>query len=74
VRQDRGSCGAVAHDVVGLDRCFLDQLRSHVLELIRQVNFASNGDAVVRHDRRTGDLLQDYIAPLGTERRLHGLG
>jgi hypothetical protein len=51
VRQHRGSCGAVAHNVIGLDRRFLDQLRSHVLELITQVNFACNGDAVVRHDR-----------------------
>ena len=43
MRQHRGSCGAVAHDVIGLDRRFLDQLRSHVLELITEVNFASNG-------------------------------
>ena len=65
---------AVADDVVGLDRSFLDQLRAHVLELVAQVDLPSDRDAVVGHHRGAGDLLQDHVAALGAERRLHRLG
>jgi hypothetical protein len=66
--------GAVTDDVVGLDRGFLDQLGAHVLELVAQVDLASDGDAVVGHHGGAGDLLEDDVAPLGAEGRLHRLG
>ena len=51
VGDDGGGGGAVADDVVGLDRRFLDQLRAHVLELVGQVDLSGDGHAVVGHDR-----------------------
>jgi hypothetical protein len=74
VGDDSGRRGAVTDDVVGLDRGFLDQLRAHVLELVRKVDLTGDRDAVVGYDRRAGDLLQDDVAPFRAERRLHGLG
>ena len=72
--EHRGRGGAVAHDVVGLDGGFLDQLRAHVLELVLQVDFPRDRHAVVGDHGRAGDLLQDDVAPLGAESRLDGLG
>src|SRR4029077_2563624 len=69
-----GGGGAVADDVVGLDGGFLDQLRAHVLELVLQVDFPRDRNAIVGDDRRAGDLLQDDVAPLGAESRLDGFG
>jgi len=59
--------GAVADDVVGLDRGFLDQLRAHVLELVAQVDLPGDGHAVVGDHRRAGDLLDDDVAALRPE-------
>jgi hypothetical protein len=70
----RGGGGAVADDVVGLDRGFLDQLSAHVLELVLEVNLPRDRHAVVGDHGRPGDLLQDDVAPLGAESRLDGLG
>ena len=72
--EHRRGGGAVADDVVGLDRRFLDQLGAHVLELVLEVDLARDRHAVVGDHRRAGDLLQDDVAPLGAERRLDRLG
>jgi hypothetical protein len=45
-----------------------------VLELVLQVDLASDGHTVVGDHRRSGDLLQDDVAPLGPEGGLHGFG
>src|SRR6185437_15270222 len=44
--------GAVAHDVVRLDRRFLDELGTHVLELVLQEDLADDRHAVVGDHRR----------------------
>jgi len=74
LREHRRRRGAVTDDVVGLDGRFLDQLGTHVLELVAQVDFARDGDAVVGDHGRAGDFLQDDVAPLGAERRLDRVG
>jgi hypothetical protein len=38
------------------------------------VDLAGDGDAVVGHLGRAGDLLEDDVAALRAERALHGLG
>jgi len=73
VGDDGGRRGAVTNDVVGLDGRLFDQLRAHVLELVRQVDLLGDRHSVVRHDRRAGDLLDDHVATLGAECRLDGL-
>src|SRR6266545_3152663 len=69
-----GGGGAVTDDVIGLDRRFLDQLRTHVLELVLEVDLARDRHPIVGDHRRSGDLLQDDVATLWPKRRLHGVG
>jgi hypothetical protein len=66
VRQHGRGRGAVADDVVRLDRGFLDQLGAHVLELVLEVDLAGDRHPVVGDHRRAGDLLQDHVAALGS--------
>ena len=70
---DRGR-GAVAGDVVGLGRDFLEQLRAHVLERIFELDVAGDGDAVVGDRRRAELLVEDDVAALRTDRDLDGIG
>ncbi len=66
--------GAVADDVIGLDRSLFHKLRAHVLELVLQVDLARDRDSVIGDHRRAGDLLEDHVAPLGAQGGLDRLG
>ena len=70
---DRGG-GAVAGDVVGLGRDFLEELRAHVLERVLELDVASDGDAVVGDGRGAELLVEDDVAALGADRDLDGVG
>ena len=70
---DRGG-RAVAGDVVGLGRDFLEQLRAHVLERVVELDVASDGHAVVGDRRRAELLVEDDVAALRTDRDLDGVG
>ena len=72
--QDHGGGGAVAGDVVGLGRDFLEKLGAHVLERVFQFDVAGDGHAVVGDRRRAELLVQDDVATLGPDRDLDGLG
>ena len=70
---DRGG-GAVAGDVVGLGRDFLEELGAHVLERVVELDVASDRDAVVG-DRRGAELLvEDDVAALRADRHLDRVG
>src|SRR5690606_16845793 len=49
--QNGGGGGAVTGGVVGLGRDVLDQLSTHVLELVFQFDFLGNGNAVLGDGR-----------------------
>ena len=66
--------GAVAGEVAGLGRDFLDHLRAHVLDRIGQLDLLGNRHAVLG-DRRGAELLvDDHIPALGAEGDLHRVG
>ena len=69
-----GGGGAVAGDVVGLSRNFLDQLGTHVLELVFQLDFTGDGDTVVGDRGSTELLVEHHIAALRAEGHLDGVG
>ena len=66
---DRGG-RAVAGDVVGLGRGFLEELRAHVLERIVELDVARDGHAVIGDGGRAELLVQHDVAALGAERHL----
>ena len=70
---DRGG-RAVAGDVVGLGRDFLEELRAHVLERVLELDVASDRDAVVGDRRRAELLVEDDVAALRADRHLDGVG
>ena len=70
---DRGG-RAVAGDVVGLGRDFLEELRAHVLERVFELDVAGDGHAVVGDRRRAELLVEDDVAALGAERDLDRVG
>ena len=72
--EDGGGGGAIACDVVGLLRNFLDEFGADALEGIFEFDLLGDGDAVLR-DRRSAPLLvEDDIAALGAEGDLDGVG
>ena len=71
-QQGRGG-GAVASDVVGLDRNGLDQLRAEVLEGLLDVNIAGDGHAVIGNGRATEGLGQYDVAAAWAEGDLNGI-
>src|SRR6267142_84203 len=73
LREDDGRRGAVAGDVVGLGRRFLEKLRAHVLEGVFELYFASDRDTVVRDGRRAELLVERDVPALRPERRLYGI-
>ena len=66
--------GAVADHAIGLHRHFLDQLGTHVGERVPELYLPGDGDAVVGDGGRSGEFLQDGVAPLGAERHLDRVG
>ena len=70
---DRGG-RAVAGDVVGLGRDFLEKLRAHVLERVVELDVASDRDAVVGDRRRAELLVEDDVPALGADRHLDRVG
>ena len=53
---------------------FANHLGAHVLEAVPQFDFLGDGDAVFGDGRRTEFLFDDYVATLGAEGDLHGIG
>ena len=70
---DRGG-RAVAGDVVGLGRDFLEELGAHVLERIVELDVTGDRHAVVGDRRRAELLVEDDVAALGADRDLDGVG
>ena len=73
LRDDDGGRRAVAGDVVGLGRGFLEKLRAHVLERILELDLTRDGHAVVGHGRGAELLVDGDVAALGAEGRLDGV-
>ena len=69
--QKRCGSGAVASNIVGLNGNFANQLSTHVLNGIFQLNFLSNGHAIVRDKGSAVGLLQSNVATLGAKRYLN---
>jgi hypothetical protein len=71
--QDGGRRGAVAGDVAGLLSDGVDQLGTHVLERVGQVDLLADRDAVFRHRRPAKALVEDHVAagrPQGDPHRM----
>ncbi len=72
--QHRGRGRAVAGDVVGLGRSFLEQLGAHVLERILELDFLGDGNAVVGDGGGAKFAVHSHIAALGAEGCAHRIG
>ena len=70
--QDGGGGGAVAGLVAGLGGGLLDHLRAHVLEVVLQLDFLGDGDAVLGHRGGAEALLDDDGLAARAERHLDG--
>src|SRR5690606_34346774 len=66
--------GAVTGEVVGLRGHFAQHLRAHVLELVLELDFLGDGDAVLGDAGSAEALVDDDVAALGAERHLHRVG
>ena len=66
--------GAVTGDVVGLRRDFLDELRTHVLERVLELDLAGDRDAVVGDGRCAELLVEHDVATLRAECDLDRVG
>ena len=69
----RGRC-AVTGMIVGLSRDGSDHLRAHVLELVLELDFLGDGDAVLGDARCAKALVQNDVAALGSKRHAYGIG
>ena len=65
---------AVAGDVVGLGRGFLEKLRAHVLERVLQLDVLGDRDAVVGDGRGAPLLVEGDVPALRAEGGLDGVG
>src|ERR1700689_2437544 len=74
MREHRRRRGAVTGFVVGLLRDLAHHLRAHILELVFELDFFGDGDAVLGDARSAEALLDHDVAALGAERHLHGVG
>jgi hypothetical protein len=72
--QDNRGGRAVARDVVGLGGNLLEELRTHVLEGILELDVARDRHAVVGDGGRAELLVEDDVAALGADRHPDGLG
>jgi hypothetical protein len=71
--QHGGGGGTVTGDVGGLRCDLFHHLRTHVLELVFQLDFLGDRNAVLRDGRGAEALLEHDIAALGTESYLYGI-
>ena len=74
LRQNGRGGGAVAGLVVGLRGDFAHHLGAHIFELVGELDFLGDGDAVLGDARRAKALFDHDIAALGAERDLHRVG
>src|SRR5579885_365583 len=72
--QDGGSGGAVAGDIGGLGGDLLHHLRSHVLELVFELNLLGYRDAVLGDSGRAEALFEHHVPPFGAERHRNRIG
>ncbi len=72
--EDGRGGGAVAGDVGGLGGDFLHHLRAHVFEVLGQLDFLGDGDAVLGDGGRAELLLDDDVAALGAEGHFDRVG
>ena len=66
--------GAIACDVIGLLRDFLDQLGADALVRLFKVDLLGDGDAIVGDGRSTVGLVEHDIAALRAQRDLDCVG
>ena len=66
--------GAVAGDIVGLGRGFLEELGAHVLERVLELDLLGDGHAVVGDGRRAVLLVERHVAALRAEGGLDRVG
>ncbi len=71
--KDRGRGGAVTGHVGGLGCHLAHHLGTHVFELVPELDLLGHRDAVLGDVRRTEHLVEDRVAPLGAQGRLHGV-
>src|SRR5581483_6419054 len=74
LREYGGRGCAVTGYVAGLAGDFAHHLCAHVLQAVLQLDFLGYGDAVLGDGGRTELLFDDYVAALGAEGDLHGVG
>ncbi len=74
LRENGGGGGAVAGYVGGLRGHFANHLGAHVFLGVLEFDFLGDGDAVFGDGGRTEFLFDDYVAALGAEGHLHGVG
>src|SRR5690606_11769161 len=67
LRQNGSGGGAVTGFVVGLGRYVLDQLGAHVVELVLQLDFLGDGNAVLGDQRSTEALFQNHVTAFRAE-------
>jgi len=72
MRQDGCRSGAIAGDVIRLDRGFFEQLRAHVLVWLLELDLFRHGHAIVRDGRRTKLFVQRHVAALWPKRGCNG--
>src|ERR1051325_3581022 len=66
-RQNSRGGGAVPGNIGSLARDFLDHLRSHILELVFQLNFFRYGDTVLGNIGSPEGFVEYDVSPFGTE-------
>ncbi len=71
--ENGGGGGAVAGFVGGVGSDFLHHLRAHVLELVLELDFLRDRDAVLGDGGGAEALVEHGIAALGTQRDFHGI-
>ena len=74
LRQHGGGRGSVTRRVAGLAGDFADELSTHVLVGILELDFLGDGHAVLGNGRGAELLVENGVAALGSERRLDGVG
>ena len=72
--QDGRGGGAVTGSIVGLGGNVFHQLRAHVLELVFQLDFLGDGNAILGDGRSAEGLVQNHVAAFRAEGGLDGIG